>query len=102
MIIIMLPLFFLGMYEKDGMPPETVAKLFIQAKFIRPKIRPFQTDNYYAVLMRQDKERKEIEKIVCRTEKDINRKPKAAKNGNSKKSEQSGQKTCAGYTRKGG
>lgn len=42
MIIIMLPLFFLGMYEKDGMPPETVVKLFIQAKFIRPKSAPFR------------------------------------------------------------
>lgn len=53
MIIAMLPLFFLAMYEKDGQPLEVIAGHFIQAKFIRPKVRPFRTDNYYDVLMRQ-------------------------------------------------
>lgn len=47
MIIVMLPLFFLAMYEKDGQPLEVIARHFIQAKFIRPKVRPYQTDNYY-------------------------------------------------------
>ena len=45
MILVMLPLFFLAMYEKDGQPLEVVAKHFIQAKFLRPKVRPYQTDN---------------------------------------------------------
>lgn len=53
MIIVMLPLFFLAMYEKDGQPLEVIARHFIQAKFIRPKVRPYQTDNYYDALMRQ-------------------------------------------------
>ena len=53
MMIIMLPMFFLGMYEKHGQPLEVIAKQFIEAKFIRPKVRPYQTNNYYAVLMRQ-------------------------------------------------
>ena len=48
MILIMLPLFFLAMYEKNGQPLEVIAKHFIQSKFIRPKVRPYQTDNYYA------------------------------------------------------
>lgn len=68
MIIAMLPLFFLAMYEKDGQPLEVIAGHFIQAKFIRLKIRPFRTDNYYDVLMRQYQLEKEVEKIVFQEE----------------------------------
>ena len=68
MMIVMLPLFFLAMYEKDGQPLEVIAGHFIQAKFIRPKIRPFRTDNYYDVLMRQYQLEKEVEKIVFQEE----------------------------------
>lgn len=68
MIIAMLPLFFLAMYEKDGQPLEVIAGHFIQAKFIRPKVRPFRTDNYYDVLMRQYQLEKEVEKIVFQEE----------------------------------
>ena len=68
MIIAMLPLFFLAMYEKDGQLLEVIAGHFIQAKFIRPKIRPFRTDNYYDVLMRQYQLEKEVEKIVFQEE----------------------------------
>ena len=45
MIIIMLPMFFLAMYEKDGQPMEVIARHFIQSKFIRPKVRPYKTNN---------------------------------------------------------
>ena len=68
MIIIMLPLFFLAMYEKDGQPLEVIARHFIQAKFVRPKIRPYQTDNYYEVLIRQYQLEKEVERIVFQKE----------------------------------
>jgi len=68
MIIIMLPLFFLAMYEKDGQPLEVIAHHFIQAKFVRPKIRPYQTDNYYEVLIRQYQLEKEVERIVFQKE----------------------------------
>ena len=64
MIILMLPLFMLAMYEKDGQPLEVIAKHFIQSRFVRPKIRPYQTDNYYAVLMRQHRLEKEVDAIV--------------------------------------
>ena len=50
MMIVMLPLFFLAMYEKDGQPLEVVVEHFIQTKFVRPKVRPYQTDNYYDAL----------------------------------------------------
>lgn len=60
MMIVMLPLFFLAMYEKDGQPLEVVVGHFIQTKFIRPKVRPYQMDNYYDALMRQYKLEKEL------------------------------------------
>ena len=69
MIIVMLPLFFLAMSEKDGQPLEVIAHHFIQAKFVRPKIRPYQTDNYYDVLFRQYQLEKEVERIVFPEEK---------------------------------
>ncbi len=64
MIIIMIPMFLLAMYEKDGQPLEVIAKHFIITKFIRPKIRPYKTDNYYEILHRVAAAEKEVEKIV--------------------------------------
>lgn len=64
MMIIMLPLFFLAMYEKDGQPLEIIAKHYIETKFIKPKIRPYKTDNYYSALMRQKRLEQEVEAIV--------------------------------------
>ena len=69
MMIVMMPLFFIAMYEKNGQPLEVFLHHFIQATFIRPKIRPYKTDNYYAALMRQEKAEKEVEKIVSESEK---------------------------------
>lgn len=68
MIITMLPLFFLAMFERDGQPLEVIAKHFIETKFIRPKIRPYQTDNYYSVLERQARAEEEVAKIVRRNQ----------------------------------
>ena len=69
MIIIMLPLFLLAMYERDGQPPEVLARHFIESTFIRPKIRPYQTDNRYEALMRQAWAQKEVERIVSVSQK---------------------------------
>ena len=48
MLGIMLPAFLLAMYEKDGLPFEKVARNIIRAKFLRPGVRPYQTQNIYA------------------------------------------------------
>ena len=69
MMAVMLPLFFLAMYEKDGQPLEVVMKHFVDARFRRPKVRPYQTANYYALLERQDAVRKEVERIIDESEK---------------------------------
>ena len=64
MMVVMMPLFFLAMYEKNGQPLEVFMSHFIQANFTRPKVRPYQTDNYYAALMREIQAEKEVEEIV--------------------------------------
>ena len=50
MVTIMLPFFFLAMYEKDGLPFEKVVGIIIRQKFIYPAIRPYKTENIYAVI----------------------------------------------------
>ena len=64
MIVVMLPCFLLAMYEKHGQPLEIVIKNVIQTKFIRPKERPYQTENFYAVIEKQRKLEKEVSAIV--------------------------------------
>lgn len=74
MVILMLPCFLFGVYEKNGQPLEVVIKNMAAVMFQRPKQRPYQTDNFYSVLERQAKLDKEVMKIV---HKNKARKPKA-------------------------
>ena len=48
----------------NGQPPEVVARQFYQARFVRPKVRPYRTNNYYAALMRQADAQEEVTRIV--------------------------------------
>lgn len=70
MIVVMLPCFLLAMYEKHGQPLEVVVRNIIQTKFVRPKERPYQTMNFYAVLERQRKLEKEVTAIAKGTKTD--------------------------------
>lgn len=64
MMVIMMPFFFLAMYEKNGQPLEVIVGHMISSVFIRPKIRPYRTDNYYSALIRQNIAEKEVDNIV--------------------------------------
>ena len=44
MILVMLPFFLFAMYEKNGQPLEVFLGHLIQNKFIRPKVRIYQTN----------------------------------------------------------
>ena len=70
MMVIMMPFFFMAMYERNGQTLEVILNHMIQALFIRPKIRPYRTDNYYAALMRQAEAEREVEKIVRLSQKE--------------------------------
>ena len=64
MIIVMLPFMLLAMYEKNGQPLEKIVRNIVGVCFARPKQRPYQTNNFYAVLERQDNLDKEVYRIV--------------------------------------
>src|SRR5699024_10349020 len=64
MMLAMLPFFMLAMYEKHGQPLEKIEGNSIKVAVIRPKERPYQTNNFYAVLERQEKLDKEVYDIV--------------------------------------
>ena len=67
MVLSMLPLFVMGLYEKNGRPLEKVLGDVIQTVFLRPKRRPYQTNNLNAALMRQEQMEREAQKIVRQT-----------------------------------
>ena len=64
MILVMLPFFLLGVYEKNGQPMEKVVGSIVRTIFLRPRQRPYRTNNFYEVLERQDKLDKEVYRIV--------------------------------------
>jgi len=55
MMGLMLPPFFLAMYERDGQPAETLLRNYIRAKIYWPGIRPFKTENFYEILEKEAK-----------------------------------------------
>lgn len=67
MIIVMLPFMLMAMYEKNGQPLEKIVWNIVQVCFLRPKQRPYQTNNFYSVLERQEKLDKEVYRIVRKT-----------------------------------
>ena len=64
MMVVMLPAFMMGVYEKNGQPLEVILRNIIRVSFLRPKVRPYKTNNFYAALARQDKLDQEVYRIV--------------------------------------
>ena len=63
MIIVMLPLFFLAMYERDGFPAEKILYFMIRQKMLTPGIRPYKSENLYEQLEEQEKIKKEVRSL---------------------------------------
>lgn len=64
MIFVMLPFFLLAMYERNRQTLEVILGHFFRTKFLLPKERPYQTNNFYAALTRQRNLEKEVKAIV--------------------------------------
>lgn len=60
MIALMLPFFFLAMYERDGLPAEKVLRNILRATILTPRVRPYRTENFYYYLHKQGKEAPKI------------------------------------------
>ena len=63
-ILVLLPFFLFAMYEKNGQPLEVFLGHLIQNKFIRPKVRIYQTNNLYSALVRQSQLEQEVKRIA--------------------------------------
>lgn len=55
MIGLMLPFFFLAMFERDDQTAEKLLRNIIRAKWVFPAKRPYKTDNLYAYLEKEGK-----------------------------------------------
>lgn len=64
MILTMLPAFLLALYEKNGQHLEVIIRNMIRVLVLRPKKRPYKTNNFYAVIERQNQLDKEVYRIV--------------------------------------
>ena len=60
MVALMLPFFFLAMYEKDGFPAEKILYFMLRQKVLTPGIRPYKSENLYKQLEEREKIRKEV------------------------------------------
>lgn len=76
MVLVMLPFFFLAMYEKDGLPFEAIFFNYIRFTFSE-QVKTYQTNNYYSQLEQladDDKEVNPVEKKRRRKCKDKGKK----------------------------
>ena len=68
MIFAMVPAFLLAMYENNGQHLEVILRNMIRSVFLRPKKRLYKTNNFYAVIERQNNLDKEVYRIVHKKE----------------------------------
>lgn len=61
MIALMLPCFFMAMYERDGLPFEKVARNVLRVLFLWNSIRPYRMENFYALFTHDRKEEMRLE-----------------------------------------
>ena len=88
MVIVLLPFMLLAMYEKNGQPLEKIVRNIVQVCFLRPKQRPYMTNNFYAVLEKQENLDKEVYRIVHKNKAHEGR--KKANSGCNRKSKKHG------------
>lgn len=60
MVGIMLPFFFVAMYERDGFPAEKILYFMIRQKILTPGIRPYKSENLYEQLEERERMKKEV------------------------------------------
>ena len=60
MVALLLPFFFLAMYEKDGFPAEKILYFMLRQKILTPGIRPYKSENLYRQLEEKERMKKEV------------------------------------------
>lgn len=69
MMLVLIPAMLFGLYEKNSQPLEKILKQIIRVSFLRPKARPYRTQNFYATLLRQEQLNQEVRNIVQKAQK---------------------------------
>lgn len=64
MMLVLIPAMMFGLFEKNGQPLEKVLAQMIRVSFLRPKVRPYRTRNFYDTLRRQEQLNEEVKRIV--------------------------------------
>lgn len=77
MVGVMLPFFFLAMYERDGFPAEKLLYFMIRQKMLTPGIRPYKSENLYEQLEEREKIKKKVRYLEEKA-KGASRKPQNA------------------------
>ena len=78
LLVAALPFFAFAMYEKNGQPLEKILKNYINAKYRRPKVRPYVTNNIYSAIEKQILLEQEVDRIVGTEKENTAAKGKAA------------------------
>ena len=63
MVAIMLPFFFLAMYQKDGFPAEKILYFMLRQKILTPGIRPYKSENIHKQLEQREKIKEEVRSL---------------------------------------
>ncbi len=84
MVGVMLPFFFLAMYEKDGFPAEKILYFMLRQKVLTPGIRPYKSENLYKQLEERERIRKEVRSLE---EKAFKKSPAKSGSGKTKTAE---------------
>ncbi len=66
MVAIMLPFFFVAMYEKDGFPAEKILYFMLRQKILTPGIRPYKSENLYRQLEDIEQKKKEVRQLEAK------------------------------------
>ena len=64
MVLVMLPFFMFAMFERHGQPLEKLIRQYMQARYVRPRTRAYQTDNFYATIDENIRIRREVNHIL--------------------------------------
>lgn len=63
LMLCVMPFGFIGMYQKNGLTCDKIIMLWIKANLIRPKIRPYKTENIYVAMEEQAYLEREVKRI---------------------------------------
>lgn len=63
LMLCIMPFGFVGMYSKNGLTCDKIIVLWIKANLIRPKVRPYKTENIYVAMEEQAYLEREVKRI---------------------------------------